>query len=344
MSNRINSPDFDLDAALEENVSTELAQILTSAVKEWNDAQNADALITASNNFSPSIIMSQIQSLISSVELWYMSEHNSVITIKAKDLGLSPSRWLIQASQSKWLHQEVSPSLNSLQHLMAQFDTTIEAFAIFAKNNSGVSGFVRNFIQGANNPIDAALSLFGAGSGSAQVQELEKRLEKSQSSMVDGFVALDETITSAIRNAIHSKTGASLTEMEHAAEEERQRRSSSSVQVSSSVPFSGGGSRRIKGRYILALTAVLILAVVLYLRHGTSQSKPPTASVAIINPTTPHKGPGDQFEALPAIAQPEAAAVLDRSVEGWCKVRFSDGHEAWVKSERVLFTSPNAAP
>lgn len=344
MSTRINSPQFDLDVALEEIVSTKLAQILTTAVKEWNDAQKADALIAASNNFSPSIIMSQLQSLISSVELWYMGEHNSVITIKAKELKISPGRWLIQASQSKWLHQELSQNLNSLQHLIMQFDSAIEAFALFAKNNSGFSGFVRNFVHGANNPIDAALSLFGAGSGNAQVQELDKRLEKSQSSMVDGFVALDETIKSALRNAIASKTGASLTEMEHAAEEERQRRFSPPVQASSSVPYSDGTPRRIKGRYILALIAVAILSVFLHIRYGTSHPNPASSPVAIINPTTPHKGPGDQFETLPEITQPEAAVVLDRSVEGWCKVRFSNGHEAWVRDERVLFTAPSPAP
>jgi hypothetical protein len=342
MNADLSMQDSSLEHDLEDIVSNNIANILISSIKEWDDAEEAATMISASNNFVPHTVISQLQSLISNIELWFMREHNSIITSKAKELKISPSRWLIQSNSSKWLHQELGQNFNAIQHAVTQFDSTIEMVSLFANEHSGLSGFAKDALRGFLNPVDGIMGLFGASSVDKQGQELQKRLDKDRSNMIDSFYALDACIKTSIYNAIHSKTGAAINEMEHFAEEEKQKRNNRVFANDGLYPVSASNKKYPKILALIGAVALLIIIaiLVLYVRKSHFFGSSSNELTAIINPTTPFKGPGEQFGTLPQIYQPEAVIILDITVPGWSKVRFSNGSEGWVKSDRILSSSP----
>lgn len=209
---------------LEQLITNPIINIFESSIQEWSEAKEAKELVAAANNYNPQAVMSSIRQLVSKIESWFIEKHNNVIIEIARDENITPTKWLIKQENFNWLSNSVQEPRRYVEISTKQFDNVIVAFANYAKENSGFSGFLNGFIGGLADPIDAIEGLWGNSSTDRDVNQLQTALQKSVQQMSESFSDLDQQLKSSIYSAFSNVTLAATEEMRLFAEQERIRK------------------------------------------------------------------------------------------------------------------------
>jgi hypothetical protein len=208
----------------EQLITNPITNILENSIQEWSEANKAKELIAAANNYNPQAIMSSINQLVSKTEIWFISQHNNVIMKTARDENITPTKWLIKQDNFNWLTNSVQEQKRYIEISINQFDNVIVAFANYAKENSGFSGFVNGFLGGLADPIDAFKGFFGNSRSDREARELQTAMQKSVQQMGESFNDLDQQLKSSIYSAFSNVTLIAIEEMRLFAEQERIRK------------------------------------------------------------------------------------------------------------------------
>lgn len=208
----------------EQLITNPITNILESSFQEWSEAKKTKELVAAANNYNPQAVMTSINQLVSKIEIWFIVKHNNAIMEIARDENITPTKWLIKQDNFNWLSSSVQDQRRNVEESIRQFDNVIVAFANYAKENSGFSGFFNGFLGGLADPIDAFKSFFGNSRSDREARVLQTALQKTLQQTVESFSDLDQQLKTSIDTAFINVTLIAIEEMRLFAEQERIRK------------------------------------------------------------------------------------------------------------------------
>jgi hypothetical protein len=211
------------DVDFDQLITNPITNILENSIQEWGAANKAKELIIAANNYNPQMIMSSINQLVSRLEIWFIGQHNNVIMETSRDENITPTKWLIKQENFNWLTSSVQEQKRYVEISVNQFDNVIVAFANYAKENSGFSGFVNGFLGSLDDPIDAFKGLFGNSRNDREARELQTAMQKSVRQMEESFNDFNQQLKSSINTAFSNMTLVAIEEMKRFAEQKRRK-------------------------------------------------------------------------------------------------------------------------
>jgi len=308
------------------------------AFQPWIDAgEKADKLLDAAQGFSTTGVMAGIRATLSELNSWYGKQMDEFAIAHCKKMKITFNARLSDREQG-WVMTAVQSEVAAMNSALLEFKDATFAYAEYVKKHSGVTGILKDFIRGFDDPIDGIKGLFGASSVDRESDHVVKSLNKSTTKVDESQEALFYAIDEAVVNRWNIKIDEIINKIEQVKEEgEKMQRGGSII----------GTQPNTHQRPLFAIIFVVLLLVAISIggfalvsqysgKKTIEISAPASPLIGMINlskNTRVWKGPSTEFGGRAVLEEDTNAIVLDKSVPGWSKIRTDFGLEGWVKND-----------
>ncbi len=240
-----------------------IVAVFDESTAAWLAAQSAESselLTAASLEFDPPRIQSRIRNRIDEVESWFDALMKHAVADKAADFGHAAYKY--NAPLQGWLQGAMSPHVAAVRLHSDSLEAVMLEGAKFARENSGVAGFLGGVIMGVSDPLEAVKGILGQ----SELDKEEARLRHELTNCGLRYGRSYDTLIDEIDRFIVSRWNSTMAEevekIKREIEKERDRLKELERELSDRIPVKEIVAKEVTQKR-LGLVSVVFLVILL---------------------------------------------------------------------------------